>query len=312
MFRSDNCFAAMGLLAIFAGGCTVGRSVLAPLDAGSEAATDTQPPPDTTLQDTQPPLDTTPPDTTPPDTQPPPDTTPPDTAAADTGTADVADVPLVCAMGLFACGASCVNLLTSTAHCGLCNKACPAMHACVNGTCIGPPPCASFQTLCGADAGVVDAGAGVCVDLLTNSANCGGCGRGCPASQACVNGVCIGTGDLRFTLTWDRAGDVDLHVTPPCGMNIYFASRMACGGTLDRDDTTGTGPENVFWTRGAARGGYLVCLVPYNITMATSAVVEVYEGSVLRQRYTRMFMPPGMPTTECSRTSPFFVGEFTY
>jgi len=31
---------------------------------------------------------------------------------------------------------------------------------------------------------------GLCVDVLTDTRNCGGCGKVCPAFQFCVNGTC--------------------------------------------------------------------------------------------------------------------------
>lgn len=55
-------------------------------------------------------------------------------------------------------------------------------------------------------------------------------------------------GVASLTLTWTTNGDMDLHVRPPCGTEIYYGSRSACGGTLDRDDTSApTGPENIYW-----------------------------------------------------------------
>ncbi len=94
-------------------------------------------------------------------------------------------------------------------------------------------------------------------------------------------GVCVGTGQLRFTLTWSLSGDMDLHVTPPCGTEIVYYNRTARGGTLDRDDTSTTGPENIFWTTGAARGSYRICISPYSISGATSWTLQIYNGTTL-------------------------------
>ena len=208
-----------------------------------------------------------------------------------------------CAAGQSLCGGTCVNLQTSAANCGTCNAPCPAMAACVSGTCVGTGTCSPPQTQCGSS----------CVSLQTNPAHCGSCSNSCNSAQTCVNGNCVGTGALRFTLTWDRAGDVDLHVTPPCGTNISFLRPMMriCDGILDRDDTTMLGPENVFFGATAARGEYLLCVIPYRITGSTTATLRVFEGTVQRQSFTRTFASSDSMST-CSRSSPYFVGTYTY
>jgi len=53
---------------------------------------------------------------------------------------------------------------------------------------------------------------------------------------------------FRVTLTWDTGGtDVDLWVTDPFGNRCYFGNDYveASGLTLDADDTSGYGPENI-------------------------------------------------------------------
>jgi hypothetical protein len=223
-----------------------------------------------------------------------------------------ADVPLPgdagmdCATGLSQCGRVCVNLQTSAAHCGVCDAPCPATTVCMGGTCVGTGTCMPPQTAC------MQAGASVCVNTLTNPAHCGRCNNACPGTQTCVNGACVGTGALRFTLTWDRASDVDLHVTPPCGFNIYYTAPRACEGELDRDDTTGTGPENMFFTSMAQRGNYLLCIVPFaRISDPTVATLRVFEGATLRRTITRT-LTASNASNACTRTSPDFVGEYTY
>jgi hypothetical protein len=148
-------------------------------------------------------------------------------------------------------------------------------------------------------------------DLQSDPNNCGACNRRCAATEACVAGVCVGSGQLRISMTWSRPGDMDLHVVPPCGTEIYFARLSACGGTLDRDDIPGTGPENVFWSGVPAAGTYLVCATPYGISGPTNFTVTVNRGPVEIQRWT------GTRTARsgyvaCSRSSPYFVGSFTY
>lgn len=79
---------------------------------------------------------------------------------------------------------------------------------------------------------------------------------------------------------------MDLHVVPPCGTEISYRLTSACGGTLDRDDTSATGPENVFWSSAAPRGTYSVCATPYSISGTTNFVVTVVSQGAQIQRWT--------------------------
>ena len=122
---------------------------------------------------------------------------------------------------------------------------------------------------------------GTCRNLTNDNASCGACGNACTATQACVSGVCVGQGSLRFTLTWNTNGDMDLHVTPPCGTEIYFGRLSACGGTQDRDDTSTQGPENIFWTASYTPGRYYVCPESYTGAVAnTTWTLVVVRGGI--------------------------------
>lgn len=149
-----------------------------------------------------------------------------------------------------------------------------------------------------------------CVDVLTDRNNCGACGVVCPAGRACANGVCVGDGMLRITMVWSLAGDMDLHVVPPCGSEISYRATSQCGGQLDRDDTTGTGPENVFWAASPASGTYLVCATPYSIRGSTPFTVTVNQGATVLRRWTGT-RTSSSSYVRCSRTSPYFLGDFT-
>jgi hypothetical protein len=153
--------------------------------------------------------------------------------------------------------------------------------------------------------------AGRCIDVRSDPLNCGACGNVCPSGQACANGVCVGSGMLRITMVWSLAGDVDLHVVPPCGQEISFLATNRCGGQLDRDDTSGTGPENVFWAAAPMSGTYLVCAVPYRVSGATNVTVTVNQGA----RVLNTWMVPRAVSSgnaACTRESPHFVGAFNY
>jgi hypothetical protein len=103
------------------------------------------------------------------------------------GCADACPAPLT------RCVQSCVDLTTSTAHCGRCDSACPkpwgGSVTCNAGTC-GEPSCPPRFTLCrtpGSDFLT-------CADLQNDPVNCGACFNRCitlmSAIQACVAGKC--------------------------------------------------------------------------------------------------------------------------
>ncbi len=65
-----------------------------------------------------------------------------------------------------------------------------------------------------------------------------------------------GAGEVKVTLTWNNTADLDLWVTDPCGEAIGWSHRTSqSGGQLDVDDTSGFGPENIFWLNGTAPPG---------------------------------------------------------
>jgi len=138
------------------------------------------------------------------------------------------------------------------------------------------------------------------------------CTPACSAAQRCVNGVCVGEGQLRFTLTWDRPGDMDLHVVVPGNEVINYGALSAGGGRLDRDDRSGTGPENIFWSAAPPAGEYLVCVIPYAITGPTTFRLDVRTpGEASRTLTGQRADSNGATTATCSRTSPYFVQAFT-
>ncbi len=78
-----------------------------------------------------------------------------------------------------------------------------------------------------------------------------------------INDANLGSGELQVTLTWDNGTDMDLHVIEPSGEEIDFTNRTsATGGMLDVDDTSGFGPENIFW-QSAPDGAYQVFVVHF-------------------------------------------------
>lgn len=110
-----------------------------------------------------------------------------------------------------------------------------------------------------------------------------------------VDGVQVGTGDVRVTLTWNTTADIDLHVTDPMGFEIYFPSdheRSPSGGELDVDANAGCGNdqqvENIFWPAGGAPNGtYQVEVVYFSSCGAgpTNYEVAVNVGGRLLDRH---------------------------
>ena len=73
-----------------------------------------------------------------------------------------------------------------------------------------------------------------------------------------VEVVRVGTGTLQISLSWDNEADLDLWVTDPSNNEIFFDQPSSpTGGTLDRDDIDGFGPENVYWDEDAPDGNYI-------------------------------------------------------
>ncbi len=70
-----------------------------------------------------------------------------------------------------------------------------------------------------------------------------------------------GTGDVKVSISWNTATDVDLHVTDPNGVTTYFGNRTPGNGSaLDLDSNAGcsidgVNNENIYWSSGTAVPG---------------------------------------------------------
>jgi hypothetical protein len=113
-----------------------------------------------------------------------------------------------CGAGQSCCSGTCVNTQTDPNNCGACGAACGGTYPCVNGACvcqnfIAPCGCCpvgascftstQFGTLCvcpGILPGVCTVnGVQTCVDLESDTNNCGQCGNVCQSNQRCF-GTC--------------------------------------------------------------------------------------------------------------------------
>lgn len=89
----------------------------------------------------------------------------------------------------------------------------------------------------------------------------------------------VGTGKLQVTLAWDTDSDQDLYVELPSGEVISYQDPYSnTGGELDRDDTDGFGPENIFWLEDAPDGKYVVSVNDYSHTVEDNAFVITING----------------------------------
>ena len=89
-----------------------------------------------------------------------------------------------------------------------------------------------------------------------------------------------GTGELRFTLTWDNTADLDLVVTDPLGREWFPVN-----------DIAGFGPEIIAWSPPrdpAPNGNYLVQVehyegplpASYTVTIRSTAGTRTYRGTM--------------------------------
>lgn len=105
----------------------------------------------------------------------------------------------------------------------------------------------------------------------------------CADDQTCFEGVCVGMGTLRISLSWTVVTDLDLHVFVPNGETVSFENPLTNYGELDVDDCVsgicvnqdGTHVENIFLQNNAPRGTYGIRVVNFDGRAAADYTVEV-------------------------------------
>ena len=144
--------------------------------------------------------------------------------------------PIVCPAGTTECGGICVDLLTDVNNCGTCGNVCPEgqpgfVRGCVEGNCFFMRERACAEGLSSCD--------GVCVDRLTDPANCGVCGNVCGAGEICFAGQCAREHRCDAGLTNCNDVCVDLLIDPAnCGVcgNVCPTGQICFGGQCARDN----------------------------------------------------------------------------
>jgi hypothetical protein len=142
----------------------------------------------------------------------------------------------------------------------------------------------------------------------------------------------VGAGTLQFSLSWDTATDVDLHVVEPGGSEIFWAARTSSsGGQLDLDSNAGcaidhVNNENVTWGSHAPPSGSYVVRVDYwsacgsnpanyVLTVNNCGQVQTFSGSFAAAQQDHGALGAGtviatIPFTQCSAS--VAAGRATY
>jgi hypothetical protein len=105
----------------------------------------------------------------------------------------------------------------------------------------------------------------------------------CGEDETCYQGVCVGTGNVRVSLSWNVVTDLDLHVRVPNGEWISYEMPITAYGQLDVDDCVsgacinqdGTHVENVFLDANAPRGTYGIMIVNFDGRLGADYAIEV-------------------------------------
>lgn len=105
----------------------------------------------------------------------------------------------------------------------------------------------------------------------------------CAEGQTCFEGVCVGTGTLRISLSWNVVTDLDLNVYVPNGDWMNYENPLTEYGELDVDDCVagmcvnqdGTHVENVFLQSNAPRGTYGIRVTNFDGRETALYAVEV-------------------------------------
>jgi len=110
-----------------------------------------------------------------------------------------------CSPGETLCNDECVDLLSSSEHCGACNSPCASGEGCRGGECQELPggggiDCPSGQIPCGQE----------CVNPRLDEDHCGDCGTACPDGYGCMDGTCCDPDGCPAPTAWCDGDCYDL------------------------------------------------------------------------------------------------------
>jgi len=105
-----------------------------------------------------------------------------------------------------------------------------------------------------------------------------------------LNDLSDKNGVLQIGLSWNTdETDIDLYVTDPAGETIYYDHpNSASNGYLDRDDTDGRGPENIYWHGKDAKDGLYSVKIHYYGPDAgpyTDCYIKIINGLGVQNEY---------------------------
>lgn len=139
--------------------------------------------------------------------------------------------------------------------------------------------------------------------------------RASPPIERRLDVMSVGAGDVEVTLTMGEATDMDLYVTDPSGVLVYFRNTSAfSGGHLDLDanaacsSNMGRNNEHIYWPAGRAPVGayqvhvahYESCIqgrpVSFRVTIAVCGETVVLAGSFDGRSNPRACHSPGADT----------------
>src|SRR5690606_3251081 len=154
-----------------------------------------------------------------------------------------------CAAGLTECGGECVDLDSSSEHCGECGSACPTppntVALCSAGSC-------SFECAAGFDDCNGEPEDGCEIEIASDPLNCGGCALACETALSCREGTCrprpLWARALGRTEIWGIALD-------PEG-NVYVTGNFSGTINLGGDDLVSAGDSDIFVASYTADGAH--------------------------------------------------------
>lgn len=102
-------------------------------------------------------------------------------------TSSVTELASACQAGETKCGDTCVDVTTSSIHCGDCNLKCASGASCTDGRCSAYEAQACNAVTKRPGMQLCDA---KCVDTEFSDTDCGACGKACPDGTSCSFGTC--------------------------------------------------------------------------------------------------------------------------